>query len=95
MGFVRRRASVRAPALWTRCLKRENWAVRRRVSLSEEDEEGEEEGEEGGVGSGIFLLVFADGEEAVLRHWGFTLGFDEHFVVVVVGFVWFESWHFR
>ena len=54
MGFVRMRASVRAPALRTRCLKRENWAVRRRVSLSEEDEEGEEEGEEGGVGSGIF-----------------------------------------
>ena len=45
------RASVRAPALRTRCLKRENWAVRRRVSLSEEDEEGEE----GGVGSGIFV----------------------------------------
>ena len=51
MGFVERRASVRAPALWTRCLKRSNWAVRRRVSLSEEDEEGEE----GGVGSGIFV----------------------------------------
>ena len=31
----------------------------------------------------------------VLRRWGFTLGFHEHFVVVVVGLVGFEFWHSR
>jgi hypothetical protein len=63
VGFVASSDSVARVALWTRNLKRENWAARRRVSLSE-DEEGQ--GEEGssseisqyrGVGRAVEVMV--------------------------------------